>query len=165
MEWTEWPTGCLGMIRTSADASCRAAGMSVSPYTFRKYGAPWPALVEGGCLTASWQTGPMLAGLPRRAVTTPTFGRQARRTGRPTLPTEVSELVLRLARENPRWGYQGRRTNSSVQTDDRFRPDDQLRPGIAVNAAQERGEDQPVARPEARVVDLTLEEPKPVPED
>jgi len=28
-----------------------------------------------------------------------------RRTGRPPLATDVSELVLRLATENPRWGY------------------------------------------------------------
>ena len=35
-----------------------------------------------------------------------TFGREARRTGRPALRIEVSELVLRLAGENPRWGYQ-----------------------------------------------------------
>ena len=38
---------------------------------------------------------------------------------------------------------------SSVPTDDSFRRDDQLRPGIALNAAQERGQDQPIARPEA----------------
>jgi putative transposase len=29
-----------------------------------------------------------------------------RRPGRPALPEETRELVLRLARENPRWGYQ-----------------------------------------------------------
>jgi putative transposase len=29
-----------------------------------------------------------------------------RRCGRPQLATEIRELVLRLARENPRWGYQ-----------------------------------------------------------
>jgi putative transposase len=28
-----------------------------------------------------------------------------RRVGRPPLPTEVRELILRLASENPRWGY------------------------------------------------------------
>ena len=28
-----------------------------------------------------------------------------RRPGRPPLPTELRELILRLARENPRWGY------------------------------------------------------------
>jgi len=33
------------------------------------------------------------------------FG-QRRRPGRPHLPREVRSLVLRLARENPRWGYQ-----------------------------------------------------------
>ena len=52
-----------------------------------------------------------------------------------------------------------------MPTDDRFRADDQLRPGFAVNAAQERGEDQPIARPEAGVVDLALEDPKLVPKD
>ena len=31
------------------------------------------------------------------------YGR--RRPGRPSLPTELQELVLRLAEENPRWGY------------------------------------------------------------
>ena len=34
------------------------------------------------------------------------FGRRARRIGRPGLSAEVRELVLRLARENSRWGYQ-----------------------------------------------------------
>jgi len=29
----------------------------------------------------------------------------AQRAGRPTLPAETVELVIRLARENPRWGY------------------------------------------------------------
>jgi putative transposase len=29
-----------------------------------------------------------------------------RRPGRPAVPEEIRELVLRLARENPRWGYQ-----------------------------------------------------------
>ena len=52
-----------------------------------------------------------------------------------------------------------------MPTNDSFRPDDQLRPGIALNAAQERGQDQPIARPEPGVVDLTLEDPKLVPED
>src|SRR5262245_51163955 len=33
------------------------------------------------------------------------FGRR-RGPGRPPLPAECQELVLRLARENPRWGYQ-----------------------------------------------------------
>ncbi|MGI8706744.1 MAG: helix-turn-helix domain-containing protein [Actinomycetota bacterium] len=34
------------------------------------------------------------------------WGRYAkRRTGRPPLASDVSELVLRLAKENPRWGY------------------------------------------------------------
>ena len=28
-----------------------------------------------------------------------------RRAGRPPLPAEIQELTLRLARENPRWGY------------------------------------------------------------
>jgi putative transposase len=28
-----------------------------------------------------------------------------RRPGRPPLPTELQELILRLAKENPRWGY------------------------------------------------------------
>jgi hypothetical protein len=32
------------------------------------------------------------------------FGRR-RGPGRPPLPAECQELVLRLARENPRWGY------------------------------------------------------------
>ncbi|MEP7105945.1 MAG: hypothetical protein ABI838_08870 [Chloroflexota bacterium] len=52
-----------------------------------------------------------------------------------------------------------------MPTDDRFRPDDQLRPSTALEAAQERGQDQPIAWPEAGVVDLTLENPKLVPED
>jgi hypothetical protein len=30
----------------------------------------------------------------------------ASRNGRPPIGTEIRELVLRLARENPRWGYQ-----------------------------------------------------------
>ena len=54
---------------------------------------------------------------------------------------------------------------SSVPTDDCFRPDDQLRPGIALNAAQERGQDEPIARPEARLADLPFEDPKLMPED
>ena len=28
-----------------------------------------------------------------------------RRPGRPPLPAELRELILRLAKENPRWGY------------------------------------------------------------
>jgi hypothetical protein len=31
-----------------------------------------------------------------------TFTRQ----GRPPMPREIRDLVLRLARDNPRWGYQ-----------------------------------------------------------
>src|ERR1700704_4759787 len=30
----------------------------------------------------------------------------ARRAGRPPIRREIRELVLRLARDNPRWGYQ-----------------------------------------------------------
>ena len=54
---------------------------------------------------------------------------------------------------------------SSVPTDNCFRPDDQLRPGIAPNAARERRQDEPIARSEARVADLPLEDPKLMPED
>jgi hypothetical protein len=52
-----------------------------------------------------------------------------------------------------------------VPTDDFFMPDDQLRPGIALSAAQERGQDEPIARPEARVADLPLQDPKLMPKD
>jgi putative transposase len=32
-------------------------------------------------------------------------GTQCRKTGRPSKPREIRDLVLRMARENPRWGY------------------------------------------------------------
>ena len=58
----------------------------------------WPELIVRPETVVGWRR----ALIRRRWAP---FGRQARRTGRPALPTEVSELVLRLARENPRWGY------------------------------------------------------------
>ena len=33
------------------------------------------------------------------------FGKRPRRPGRPPLPAETQALILRLARDNPRWGY------------------------------------------------------------
>jgi putative transposase len=40
-----------------------------------------------------------------RALVRRKWRRPAARRGRPPLPAEVRELVLRLARENPRWGH------------------------------------------------------------
>ena len=41
----------------------------------------------------------------------------ALRTGRPQIGGEIRELVLRLARENPRWGYQRRRRDQRTRAD------------------------------------------------
>jgi putative transposase len=40
-----------------------------------------------------------------RALVRRRWRQQGRRPGRPRLSSEIQELVLRLARENPRWGY------------------------------------------------------------
>jgi putative transposase len=37
-----------------------------------------------------------------------------RRAGRPAIGGEIQEFVLRLARENPRWGYQRSRASSTA---------------------------------------------------
>ena len=53
-----------------------------------------------------------LVPLPRQAGLAPTAGRRRLdlsappRTGRPSLNRELLQLIIRLARENPRWGYQ-----------------------------------------------------------
>ena len=81
-------------------ADNRAAAV---PYTLAKYGAPWPALVEGGCLTAC-QPGPMLAGLPRRAVTTPAaiVSVTAGRSLRPIWENVLGGLTFEVGTRNER---------------------------------------------------------------
>jgi transposase InsO family protein len=46
-----------------------------------------------------------LLGWYRKLIARKYDGTQARGPGRPPTPQEICELVLRMARENPRWGY------------------------------------------------------------
>ncbi len=41
----------------------------------------------------------------RRLIAKKYDGSQARRAGRPKTATEIQRLILRMARDNPRWGY------------------------------------------------------------
>ncbi len=41
----------------------------------------------------------------RRQIAQKYDGSQARRAGRPKTAAEIEQLILRMARDNPRWGY------------------------------------------------------------
>jgi hypothetical protein len=106
------PAPAVGGLQGAGDRVASARAVGAAP-PGRSAAAPTkPPAPSGG---GEPDTAPLALGLVRGdpehvAALAPTsrYSRwtYADRTGRPPIGREIRELVLRLARENPRWGYQ-----------------------------------------------------------
>src|SRR3989304_243654 len=88
--------GCTRPRYTDADRAFLAGASRLLPR------ARWPCFVVGADTPSPWPRAPLRG---RRALVRERTRGRGRRLGRPLIEAWIRELILRMARENPRWVY------------------------------------------------------------